>query len=371
MKHMAKRVVALAVMLVVVLGATIGATMASNITYTDIKSDAPVAMTVNGSEVKADEYAAYMLYNMKYYENMYAQYGMLGLWDDEESAAMLGPAMPDAAKDQAIYMRVVLQKFKEAGLSLTESQQRDIRKVRDDMRKQAGSDENYRKKIAQFGFTEDLYNNFMYISQCYAALNEYYFGENGTEVPADEELMQYFKDNYLAAKHILILGTDPATGEQKRTDEEAKAAAQKALDRLNAGEDFDTVMKELSEDSGLEGNPDGYIFTEGEMVQPFYEGAKALAEGEVSGLVKSDFGYHIIKRVPIDYEGQLENYKTTLLTKMEKTMDALLTKWMTEADVQTTETFDEITYQNVKDYAPADLAETDDAADNAGGDTAE
>lgn len=383
MKNIAKRMGAAIVMTAVVLGVTVGTSMASSITYKALKSDAPVVMTINGSEVKADEYATYMLYNMKYYENMYAQYGMVGLWDNAESAAMMGASMPEAAKQQALYTRVILQKFDEAGLKLDGAQQKQLQTLKREMIDQAAAsqamvqgvdasaidgEQAYLDLIAQFGFNEQTYENFMYVSQCYSALENYYFSEGGAGAATDEELMAYFEDNYLGAKHILISTIDPATGEQKRTDEEAKAEAQKALDRLNAGEEFDTVMNEVSEDAGLAGNPDGYIFTQGEMVQPFYDGAKALAEDEVSDLVKSDYGYHIIKRVPVDYQGRLDDYRAALNTAMGKTMDNLLNEWMEAADVQTTDLFDQITYQNVYDYAlvpkPAADVPADEPTDN-------
>ena len=69
------------------------------------------------------------------------------------------------------------------------------------------------------------------------------------------------------------------------------------LERINKGEKFGKLAKELSTDSGSakrDGNL-GY-FTRGMMVKPFEEVAFKLQVGEVSEPVKSEFGYHIIKR---------------------------------------------------------------------------
>ncbi|MCH7969088.1 MAG: peptidyl-prolyl cis-trans isomerase [Thaumarchaeota archaeon] len=69
-------------------------------------------------------------------------------------------------------------------------------------------------------------------------------------------------------------------------------------ERLKQGEKFGKLAKELSIDPGSakrDGNL-GY-FGRGTMVKPFEEVAFKLQIGEVSDLVKSEFGYHIIKRV--------------------------------------------------------------------------
>ena len=357
MNKWVQRIAALVVLLAIVLGITYWQGSKVSVSYQPMGEDSPVVMTINGDEVRAEEFATYMIYNMKYYENMYSQYGMMGLWSDDSSAEMLGVMMPGFAKDQAVYSRVVLEQFEKAGLELSYSNQKELSTLRKDTIDQAGGYDGYLQKIAQLGFNDQTYMNFLYITQCYSALNEYYYGSDGIDKPTDEELMEHFRDNYISAKHILILTVDPSTGETLRTDEEARALAQSILDRINAGEDFDALMNEYSEDGGLEGNPDGYIFTEGDMVTPFYEGAKALAEGEVSDLVKSDYGYHIIQRTALDYENQFINYQADLATQMGRTMDALLSQWMTEAEVETTDVYDEINYKNVYDYAPAGVAE--------------
>lgn len=353
MSKLVQRLAAMVAMTAVVLGATIGGVSSMMIHYKPLNEGAETVLTVNGDAVTADEYSGYMLYNMQYYASMYAQMGLTDLWSNEDMAKSLGASMPEAAEQQAIYARVVMQKFNELGLKLSYNEQKEMASVRRNSIANTSKDA-YLNQIAQFGFSDQTYQNFMYISQCYQALNDYYFGENGVNTPSDEDIQKYYEDNYITAKHILITTVDPASGETKRTDEEAKKEAQSILDRINAGEDFDTLMNQYSEDTGLSNNPNGYTFTEGQMVTEFYDGAKALAEDEVSELVKSSYGYHIIKRVKLD-DSQLDNFKSDIVSAISGSMDELLKQWIDEAQVETTDLYSTITYENVYDYLPKDV----------------
>ena len=353
MSKLVQRLAAMVAMTAVVLGATIGGVSSMMIHYKPLNEGAETVLTVNGDAVTADEYSGYMLYNMQYYASMYAQMGLTDLWSNEDMAKSLGASMPEAAEQQAIYARVVMQKFNELGLKLSYNEQKEMASVRRNSIANTTKDA-YLNQITQFGFSDQTYQNFMYISQCYQALNDYYFGENGVNTPSDEDIQKYYEDNYITAKHILITTVDPASGETKRTDEEAKKEAQSILDRINAGEDFDTLMNQYSEDTGLSNNPNGYTFTEGQMVTEFYDGAKALAEDEVSELVKSNYGYHIIKRVKLD-DSQLDNFKSDIISAISGSMDELLQQWMDEAQVETTDLYSTITYENVYDYLPQDV----------------
>lgn len=353
MSKLVQRLAAMVAMTAVVLGATIGGVSSMMIHYKPLNEGAETVLTVNGDAVTADEYSGYMLYNMQYYASMYAQMGLTDLWSNADMAKSLGASMPEAAEQQAIYARVVMQKFNELGLKLSYNEQKEMASVRRNSIANTTKDA-YLNQIAQFGFSDQTYQNFMYISQCYQALNDYYFGENGVNTPSDEDIQKYYEDNYITAKHILITTVDPASGETKRTDEEAKKEAQSILDRINAGEDFDTLMNQYSEDTGLSNNPNGYTFTEGQMVTEFYDGAKALAEDEVSELVKSNYGYHIIKCVKLD-DSQLDNFKSDIVSAISGSMDELLQQWMDEAQVETTDLYSTITYENVYDYLPQDV----------------
>ena len=70
------------------------------------------------------------------------------------------------------------------------------------------------------------------------------------------------------------------------------------IDRLKNGESFTNLAKELSIDkaSGKRGGDLGF-FRKGMMVKPFEDVAFKLEKGQISEPVKTEFGYHIIKRI--------------------------------------------------------------------------
>ncbi len=127
----------------------------------------------------------------------------------------------------------------------------------------------------------------------------------------DDEIANYYQENIeefkhpeeIRAGHILIkLGSD--------ADEEAEAKkkAEEILESLKEGEDFATLAKKYSDDPGSkEKGGDLGFFPRGRMVPAFEEAAFSLKVGELSQLVKTPFGYHIIK-----LEERKEAYTTSL-----------------------------------------------------------
>ena len=70
------------------------------------------------------------------------------------------------------------------------------------------------------------------------------------------------------------------------------------LEKIKSGEKFGKLARELSIDTGS-GKKDGSLgyFTKGMMVKPFEDAAFKLQIGEISEPIKTEFGYHIIKRL--------------------------------------------------------------------------
>jgi len=123
--------------------------------------------------------------------------------------------------------------------------------------------------------------------------------------PREEAIQKYYEDNkYLfiipeqvRAKHILFSISDLKTGMDYDDDKKAeiKKNAEEVLAEIKAGKDFDELMNKYSEDPGSKSNPNGYTFSKGQMVKPFEDASFSMDVGEISNLIETTFGYHIIK----------------------------------------------------------------------------
>jgi len=135
---------------------------------------------------------------------------------------------------------------------------------------------------------------------------------------------QYFEQpKEVRASHILIKLEAGA-------DDVQKTAAQKKIEtiqqKLKNGEDFDRLAKEYSEGPSSVNGGDLGFFRRGQMVKPFEDAAFALNPNEISDVVQTRFGYHIIKIVEIkpertigyeEIEGRLKDHLKQKKTQEE------------------------------------------------------
>ena len=197
--------------------------------------------------------------------------------------------------------------FEAEGLSYTDEDFAKMKENKDAMIASLGGEDGYKDYLDSLGVTEEFLDRI---------LNANYAQEKifADEV-SDDALKQNYEENYLRAKHILLATMDTST--QEKYDDakiaEQKALADELLKRAQGGEDFDALVSEYSEDPGSAANPDGYYFTAGEMVPEFEDTTRALGMNEI-GICESTYGYHIIKRLPLeDNEETLSSIRQQLL----------------------------------------------------------
>jgi parvulin-like peptidyl-prolyl isomerase len=120
-----------------------------------------------------------------------------------------------------------------------------------------------------------------------------------TSAASDPTPRSSVKPKKISAAHILIqyMGSDRAAGSVVRTREQARSVAEKVLERAKSGDDFSRLAVEFSDEPGAaqRGGSLGR-FGHGQMVRAFEDAAFALDVGQVSGIVETPFGFHIIKR---------------------------------------------------------------------------
>ena len=118
--------------------------------------------------------------------------------------------------------------------------------------------------------------------------------------PSETELRTYFEQNAaefttqraVRARHILFRLAEGAAPEEEK---KIRDRAQLVLDKAKSGADFAALAREFSQDSsGPAGGELGW-FSAGQMVPAFEQAAFALGKGQISELVRTQFGFHIIK----------------------------------------------------------------------------
>ncbi len=303
-------------------------TMQEGLCYeaTGVAPDAIVA-SVNGNGASADLIAYWIGYDVSYLDSYMQYYTGSSLdWDYTLSD---GTNITDYIKSNvysSVKQHLVLENLaNKYGVTLTEGQESAMADSDQTYIDQYGSEEAFEEEIAKLGMRRETYDRVARSNYLYQNLYQLYNTEGSALYASDEDLAVYAADQgYITADHILLATKDLTTGEAL-TDEqktEKKALADEIKQKLDACEGdldeltalFQELADEYSEDPGRETYPTGYTFTTGSMVQEFEDAAYALSEDEVSEVVESSFGYHILLRLPLDKSAAADEVREEFFT---------------------------------------------------------
>lgn len=113
---------------------------------------------------------------------------------------------------------------------------------------------------------------------------------------AEDKSKDSTEPEMVSASHILVAWKGLDRSDAERSQEEAKKLITEILEKISAGETLESLAEQHSScPSGKSGGSLGQ-FGRGQMAKPFEDSAFGLGVGEVSGIVETSFGYHIIRR---------------------------------------------------------------------------
>lgn len=296
-------------------------------------------LTVGSQEVPADLYLYWLALNCTYFNYNYSAYAAYGF-----TVSAYADYLLSSTTSMAAAYTLIEQKCQQYGCLLTDDQQAEV-----ETSMYSEGDEAYARTKALYGLSDESVRSIYSISYYYQNLLDAL-----VPIPSENDLNQYV----FAVKHILLKTTaadkTDDEGNITQTADEYNAAqkelAESLLAQLQESDDmealFDELMDQYSEDGrDSDGNlaaPDGYTFTASDsLVDGFREASLELDFGQLSGVVQTDYGYHIILRGQVD---DLDSYTDSC---REYQLDTLVDQWLDASDI--TET-DALTSLDVADF---------------------
>ncbi|MGC8490845.1 MAG: peptidylprolyl isomerase [Syntrophobacteraceae bacterium] len=288
------------------------------------------AATVNGKPIAMSAYTARV-------NRIMSQLSLTGQKVDPKQTATLKTRILDSL----IARELLKQEAEKKGIKADPAQ---VKASMDAIQKST-TPQNFAASLKQMDMTEADFRNYMATELSIKKLIDQELGSKVAVTP--QEVKTFYDSNpnlfktpeMVRASHILIKVDKNATAKQKA---EALAKIKKIQKRILKGADFATVAKQVSEDPGSRANGgDLNYFAKDQMVPSFANAAFALKPGQMSGIVKTRFGYHLIKvtaikppaTVPFDkIKGQIEEHLKA--QKMQKALPAYIDGLKSKAKIQ-------------------------------------
>lgn len=236
------------------------------------------AATVNGAEIQEEEVTASV-------ESIRSQ---MSLTDEDAWGEWMvkydytPEKVREEVIDSLVTKQLIIQGAEEKGVTVSDD---EVQSYVDQMKQNYASDDKWNEALQAVGMTEDEYKSNIKTSLLQQGLMKSFEGDD----PSDEDVLSYAQtyissfDGAKRSSHILFDADDTET-------------AQSVLDQINAGTlDFAEAAKTYSKDSSAQNGGDVGWDKLNSFVSEYTAGLADLSKGQVSGLVTSSYGIHIIK----------------------------------------------------------------------------
>lgn len=281
-----------------------------------------LVVTIGNNKVYYNEAMLYIQFMKAQYESYFGDQ----IWSYNLGS---NTTFEDKAKEEVLNLitqtKIILDKSDSYKVSLSEEEEAAVQE------KAA----NYFDGITEedkekYGFTEDLVRKFYRENAIYQKVYDAVTMDVDTDV-SDDEAKQITVDQILIKTTVQKNGVD-----EPMTEAEKKAAYNRAVDLLKDAKktsDFKKFAEANTEDTGVE-----YTFGKGDMVEEFENAAFALKTGEISSIVESKYGYHIIYCVSdFDKDATLEKKEKIIEDRQNELFKKLYDEWSQNYKVEVKE----------------------------------
>ncbi len=253
-------------------------------------------VTVNGKEIKEKTIAPEINARL---EAQVQKMASMGWPMNDETREMMRDQMRDGVVDMLIEKQLIDETLKAKKIEVKDADvdARFDEMVQEFVKESGKKAEDVDAELAKMGVTKEIIKEQI---RRQSGIEKLYEADPSYKAVSDEDAKKFYDENprnfqqpeQVQASHILIKVDEKADDATKKA---AKAKCEDLLKKVKAGGDFAALAKENSDCPSKERGGDLGMFGKGQMVKPFEDAAFALKVGDVSDIVETQFGYHIIK----------------------------------------------------------------------------
>jgi len=227
---------------------------------------------------------------------------------DKQPVANIQKLMKEYAESVAM-IKILLLEAKDNGVTVSDA---DVDSALQKQYATAGGEEKFIQMLADNGVSPEVLKSDFRENEIMSRYLKQ-IREESTDISEEEIDQAFTEDKTATVRHILLL-TQKKSDEQKK---ELRTQMEGLLKRAQDGEDFAKLAQQYSEDPGSKEKGGLYEkFPRGQMVPPFDEAAFNIPIGELSGIVETSYGYHILRIEDRQKETRpREAVKTELISK--------------------------------------------------------
>ncbi len=284
------------------------------------------ALEIGSVSMSEEVYAYYMSCYRPYWIYTFGEDDTEEFWSSSSGGVTVAEYLQDVSLTAIKTKLVAEYLFEENRLTLSDAKKQEIDSIISGLLLGIGGEEEFKKDelMQKLGLTVDDMREIFLKDAKAEAVQDYFYGESGKEVVNASDRDAYYNENYYRYKQVYIMDVDFVYDEngkikfdkdgyavtEELTDErweEKFTHAQSLLERAEGGEDFDALIVENTEELSYDKYPYGHYFnkltTNSDNYFSDISDTVADMKTDEVRLIKSNYGLHLIKKLPLDEKG--------------------------------------------------------------------